>query len=45
MYIDDIGIFATMRKELEILIQMVKTFSQNIEMKIETEKYAIMVLI
>ena len=44
MYIDDIKLFAKNEKELETLIQIVRTYSQDIGMELSIEKCAMFVM-
>ena len=44
MYMDDIKLFAKDEKELEILIQAVRIYSQDIEMEFGIEKSAILIM-
>ena len=44
MYMDDIKLFAKIEKELEILIQTVRMYSQDIGMEFGMEKYTILVI-
>ena len=44
MYMDDIKLFAKIKRKLEILIHTVRIYSQDIGMKFDIEKYAMLVM-
>ena len=44
MYVDDLNIFAKNEKELEILVQTIRIYSQDIGMEFGIEKCAMLVI-
>ena len=44
MYMDDIKLFAKNEKELKILIQTIRIYSQDIGMEVSLEKYAMPII-
>ena len=44
MYMDDIKLFAENDKQLEIMLQTIRLYSQDIRMEFSTEKYAMLIM-